>query len=90
MKDEFVVYVLYSYSSENIYIGYSSNLIARMFSHNNSTKGHTQKFRPWALVHIEFYGTKSEAIKREKLLKGSKGRSWVRENFDKGAGFVSV
>ncbi len=90
MKEEFVVYVLYNYNSDNIYIGYSSNLIARIFSHNSAPKGHTQMFRPWAVIHVEFFDSKSEAIKREKLLKGSRGRSWIRDCFDKAAGFISV
>jgi hypothetical protein len=29
-------------------------------------------------------------LKREKLLKGGKGREWLRSNFHKEAGFISA
>ncbi|MGB5818876.1 MAG: GIY-YIG nuclease family protein [Saonia sp.] len=43
----FTVYVLYSESHHKIYIGYSSDLVHRMVSHNEKgTKGYTAKYRP--------------------------------------------
>jgi putative endonuclease len=77
---EFVVYVLYSKKFEAIYIGYTSSLIQRFYSHNNfSKKGHTVKYRPWIVVYVEFYQTKKEALKREKQMKSYRGRLWIRE-----------
>ena len=74
----FVVYVLYSSKFDKIYIGYTSGLIARFKSHNELGKGWTKRFRPWKVVHIEFFDVKSEAMKREKNLKGGKGREFIR------------
>jgi len=49
-----------------------------MKSHNiMATKGWTVKFRPWNLVFTEEYSTKVEAMKREKNLKGAKGRAEI-------------
>ena len=42
-----------------------------------ATKGWTVKFRPWNLVFTEEYSTKVEAMKREKNLKGAKGRAEI-------------
>ena len=68
--DEFVVYILYSEKYNKNYTGFTSNLIARFNSHNLlETKGFTLKFRPWKVIHVEFFHSKSEAMKREKYLK---------------------
>ncbi|TBX65386.1 GIY-YIG nuclease family protein [Flavobacterium silvisoli] len=78
--DEFVVYILFSKEHNKVYIGYTSNLIERFKSHNHlSKKGYTIKFRPWEVVHVEFFTTKSEALKREKILKAGKGREFIKE-----------
>ncbi|MBI1289174.1 MAG: GIY-YIG nuclease family protein [Flavobacteriales bacterium] len=77
--DEFVVYVLYSESGDRLYIGYSSVSIERFYWHNErSSKGFTLKYRPWKMIHIEFFDSKSGAMEREKQLKGGQGRNWLR------------
>ncbi len=79
--NEFVTYILYSIKFNKIYIGYTSDLISRFKSHNQlANKGYTIKFRPWIVVHTEFFKTKKEALKREKQLKSSKGRSFIHQN----------
>ena len=75
----FVTYVLYSAIHDKIYIGYTSDLIDRFHSHNQfATKGYTVKFRPWEVIHVEFFESKQEAIQREKELKSSRGRDFIR------------
>jgi putative endonuclease len=74
----FTVYVLYSELFDKIYIGYTSNLDERLKAHNElATKGWTIKFRPWKLVHTEFFESKTDAMLREKQLKSAAGRLWV-------------
>ena len=74
----FTVYVLYSQKHNKIYIGYTSDLENRIRSHNElGTNGHTLKFRPWIILFTEVYPTKTEAIIREKQLKGGKGREHI-------------
>lgn len=61
----FVTYVLYSHRFDQIYIGHTRDLIDRFKSHNElGTKGHTSKYRPWMVVLVEFFETKSEATRR--------------------------
>jgi len=75
----FVTYVLYSDNHDKIYIGYTADLIDRFHSHNKlATKGFTVKFRPWEVIHVEFFDSKQEAMKREKELKSSRGRNFIR------------
>ncbi|HEY1009706.1 MAG: GIY-YIG nuclease family protein [Daejeonella sp.] len=74
----FKVYVLYSARHNKIYIGFTSDLQNRFKSHNElGTKGWTIKFRPWELVLTEEFQTKAEAMKREKNLKGARGRDEI-------------
>jgi len=74
----FTAYILYSQKFNQIYIGVTSDLANRFLSHNElATKGHTIKYRPWAIAHTEEYQTKTEAIKRENQLKSANGRKFI-------------
>jgi putative endonuclease len=81
---DYTVYVLYSPSTDKIYVGFTSNIEERLLSHNHlGTKGWSIKFRPWILVHQEQFASKAEAMKREKQLKSAKGRTHLREIIQK-------
>jgi putative endonuclease len=74
----FTVYVLYSGRFDKIYIGYTTDLSARLLSHNEkATKGWTIRFRPWELLHTEIFESKADAMQREKQLKSAAGRHWI-------------
>ena len=76
----FTVYVLYSEKYDKIYIGYTSNIEQRLLSHNKlSQKGYTVKYRPWKIVYTEKFTTRKEALQREKELKSSRGRNFIRK-----------
>jgi putative endonuclease len=78
--EEFVVYILFLEKFNKNYTGYTSNLIERFKSHNIlETKGYTLKFRPWTVVHVEFFNSKSEALKRKKYLKTGVGREFIKK-----------
>ena len=82
--EEFVVYILYSEKYDKIYVGYSSDIINRMKSHNiYSKKGYTLRFRPWKVIHIEFYQDQKLAMKREKWFKSGIGREFITMNIKK-------
>jgi putative endonuclease len=80
----FQVYVLRSIKLNKIYIGVTSDLEARLKSHNElATKGWTIKFRPWIHVHCESFALKADAMKRERDLKtGKAGYSSGRKFYD--------
>jgi len=74
----FYVYVLYSSKLGKTYVGFTTNLGARINSHNASSKGWTVRGRPWVLVHQEKFKIKSDALNREQELKTGKGREFIR------------
>jgi len=77
----FTIYVLYSPGNDKIYIGYTSNLIARFHAHNElDDKGWSRKFRPWMVVYTEVFEHKHDAVIREKQLKSSRGRAFIRDS----------
>jgi len=77
----YTVYVLQSVSFDKIYVGFSSDIEKRLFAHNHpSNKGWTKSFKPWRLIYSEIFETKAEAMLREKQLKSSKGRGFIRKN----------
>jgi len=41
-------------------------------------QGGLKGIKPWQIIHIEGFETKSEALKREKELKSSRGRAFIR------------
>ena len=70
MSKQPCVYLLASQPNGTIYIGVTSNLIARLFEHRSGTaKGFTSRYRVYRLVRYEFFATMPEAIAREKQLK---------------------
>jgi putative endonuclease len=75
----FTVYVLYSEQFNKHYVGFTSDIEARIKSHNElSTKGYTIKYRPWKLIYTEEYENKKTAMQREKFLKSGKGREFIK------------
>ena len=77
---EFLVYILYSEKFDKTYVGFTSSLIERLYSHNlYATKGFTIKFRPWKVVYIEVFETKNQALVREKWFKTGVGRDKIKE-----------
>jgi putative endonuclease len=74
------VYVLYSPTFKIPYTGYTSDMEARLKSHNSlATKGFTLKYRPWILVYSEQFELKKDALKRERELKSGRGREFIRK-----------
>jgi len=75
----FFTYVLSSVNFDKIYIGFSEDVEKRLASHNDPrNKGWTKNFQPWKLVYTEEFTTKFESMKREKQLKTSRGRNFIR------------
>ncbi len=64
----YTVYILYSEKIDRYYIGFSSNVTARLRKHNNASKGFTNAGRPWVIVYTEQYDIKQDAAARERQL----------------------
>jgi putative endonuclease len=64
------VYILASRPYGTIYIGVTSDLIARLYQHRNGqVRGFTSTYAVYLLVRFEQFGQMDDAIAREKQLK---------------------
>ena len=64
------VYILANKARGTLYIGVTSDLIARIWQHKNEVvQGFSQKYALHYLVYYEMHGIMLEAIAREKQLK---------------------
>lgn len=72
----FYVYILASQYNGTLYVGITSDLVARVFQHRNGqTDGFTKKYIVNRLVWFEEYALPTTAIEREKQLK-KWNRAW--------------
>ena len=66
----YAVYVIQNDVTKEIYIGYTSNLKARLSTHNAGGKKSTTRIEgTWHYVYIELFRSKEDAQEREKKLK---------------------
>jgi putative endonuclease len=76
---KYFVYILYSLRDGGFYIGYTTNLIARVEQHSNN-KVISTKFRtPFKLLHFEYFINRKDAKAREKFLKSGYGRKQLKD-----------
>jgi len=80
----YFTYVLYSKKYDKIYIGQTNNVERRLTEHNSGNHRYTKRYLPWSVIHTEEFGTRAEAMKREKQLKSSKGREYIRKTLING------
>gem|GEM_PF-364891 len=84
---QFATYVLMNPAGK-IYIGQTSDLSRRLFQHNDPEYRatlHTKRhLGPWNLIHQELFSNRSGAMRRERELKSSRGRKWIRERIQGG------
>src|SRR5262245_38043408 len=65
----YFVYVLQSQSDNGFYIGFSTNLRARLRQHQDGESFATSHRGPWKLIYYEGYLNQQDALGRERYLK---------------------
>ncbi len=75
----YTVYVLYSSEHDRLYIGQTKDWDRREGEHQRGEVSSTRPYLPMRLVYREEVATRSESMKREKELKTSSGRRWIRD-----------
>lgn len=74
----FYVYILESIDKDFIYVGYTTDLKNRFALHNKKQVQSTKFYAPLKLVFYEAYLNQSDAKRREKYLKTTKGKSTLK------------
>lgn len=74
----YYVYVLQSLKDNYFYVGYTDDLKIRIKEHNNGRVVSTKDRRPLKLVYYEVCLNQQDATKREKYLKTSWGKRYIK------------
>jgi|GEM_PF-1802797 O-6-methylguanine DNA methyltransferase len=81
------VYYVYAILCGNgaIYIGQTQNLQKRWLAHREGTAADcTKRYGATKLIHYERFGSRVDAVKREKMLKTGFGRKWLKREWKAG------
>ena len=74
----YFVYVLKSKERNYLYVGMTNNLDERLSRHNAGRVNSTKPYKPFDLIYSEECADGLDARKREKYLKSSAGKSFLR------------
>jgi putative endonuclease len=74
----YYVYILHL-SNSNLYKGSCEDLKARLVQHERGWVKSTKNYRPLKLIHYEAYCLKTDARRRERYLKTTEGRRFLRQ-----------
>ncbi len=70
---------MYSESRDRLYVGQTDNLERRLHQHNSGKVFSTKPYLPYRLIYFEEVKNRRSAMMREKELKTSKGRTFLRK-----------
>ena len=74
----YYVYVLLSKKDKNFYTGYTNNLKKRLEEHNKGLVKSTKNRTPFDIIYFEGCINKYDAIHREKYLKTTYGKRYLK------------
>ena len=75
--EKYYLYILYSKKIDKHYIGFSHDPDKRLLYHNTSKKGWTKRGRPWKLVFVKEFKSKTDAQKWENKIKKQKRKDII-------------
>lgn len=74
----YFVYALQSLTRNYIYVGLTSDVVARVERHNNGYERTTKPYRPYKLIFQEEFPDRPSARSKEKYLKSGKGKEFLK------------
>lgn len=83
MSDYRYVYVLQSVKDKHFYVGFTKNLRQRLEAHNKGLVPSTRNRKPFELVYWEGCLNQVDAAVREKYLKSSWGKRYIKNRIRK-------
>jgi putative endonuclease len=70
----YTVYAICSQVDKRIYIGFTDNIIRRLFEHNSGKTKSTNDYKPWIIFYTEDVTERQEARNREVFLNRRSGK----------------
>ena len=78
MAERYFLYILQSLRTQRFYVGQTQDLAGRVEYHNRYGNRFTRNRGPWKLVYWEAFPTRSQALSRERELKGKKSHRYLQ------------
>lgn len=75
------VYVLLSLKDNASYVGMALNATTRLKEHNSGKNRYTKAHIPWEIIYTEEFSDWAAARVREKYLKSTAGKNWLKKYF---------
>ena len=75
----YYTYILLSDFDNKFYIGFTDNMERRLKDHNSGKVSSTIARRPFRIIYYEAHLSKSDALRREKYFKTTKGKTTLRQ-----------
>ena len=79
----FIVYIIESVNHDFTYVGLTDNLERRIYQHNHKSGRSTKPYAPYKLIYTESFDERVSARKREKYLKSTAGKKYLRKTLAK-------
>jgi len=73
------VYILKSINYSKTYTGSTPSLEKRLEEHNKGFSLFSKRYMPWTIIYTEQYNNLKEARLREKYLKSTAGRRFIKK-----------
>ena len=78
----YYVYLLRSLKNPSAtYIGFTTDILQRLDTHNSGGSVHTKTNRPWKLVTYVAFDSEEKAISFEKYIKIGSGHAYAKKRF---------
>lgn len=74
----YYIYILFSLKDKKLYIGFTTDLKARLTNHAKGNVRATKFRRPLKLIYYEHFVSQKDAKARERFLKSGFGRSQLK------------
>ena len=79
---KYFVYFLQSLKNNDLYVGSTENLEKRVGLHNAGKVKSTKAYRPWRVLGFEEFGSRSEAVVREKFYKAHQQKEILKNRYN--------
>lgn len=77
----YIVYVLKSKVEKKSYVGLTDDISRRLREHNSGKSTYTKRYLPWEIVYKEEFNNFLKARERERFLKSTTGRRFLKKIF---------
>jgi putative endonuclease len=84
----YYVYILYSETINQYYVGQTQNIEERLQQHRNSRNKSTKKASDWVLVYSEVFAFRADSVNRESEIKKKKSRKYIENLIQKGSNTI--